>query len=674
MKDDAGNVVLPPSFEALGWSDGNFSVIGEFTGYRQQGSWGIINLKKEFITKADFESLVYSGGECIVARKKVSLAFSKSGCINLKGEIKIPFVYDGLRVQGLTAIVFNLTDAHYYYGLSDLTHRILIPVAYKNIRPLGTLRFAVENADNKFAIFSEEGKPVTNFSIDSLSSFYKSFAIIYQNHLQGLIGRDGVVKLETQYASIKIDKEGNVHARLPNEWFRINDKNQVIQKVLADGLKPTKGNRLIIQKGNVFGVVDYELNEVLPIQFDFLSELEDGKYLTKRNGKMGVVDKSNKTLVPFYFDSLVMEKTMYRAWNKNLGWRLLNAEGKDLAGKYYEKLLPANNLGFPTLSKGYAGMIDADGHEFIHCVFDSIGEPINGLLAVKFKGQYGIINANEDWLVAPQIFPLSVINSERYFERKPGNNFIRSFQGDIVYFTPYPLEFSSQSFTEQLPDGTKKKLNYDGAIIDEFSMPENIELLLAESEGFRGIKKDGRFGFVDQQGRLRVANRYDSIGEFHEDLAATKLIGKWGFVNSNDKIVINPNYDRPSYFKNEVAVVSRNGKFGLIGKNGKVKLALRYDEIQRQPDSKFLLIASKLQGLADKEGNVLVEPRFDSLRHASEGILIACHKGKCGAITEEGLNIIPMIYDQLEVELGARIFLAEKKSEWKTMSQLTVKP
>jgi len=153
MKDDSGNVVLPPSFEALGWSDGNFSVIGEVTGYRLNGSWGIINLKKEFISKADYESLVYCGGDCIVARKKINPVVRKTGCINLKGEIKIPFIYDGISVQGLRAIVFNLTGPRYYYGLTDLDNRILIPITNKNIRPLGTLRFAVENSENKIALF-----------------------------------------------------------------------------------------------------------------------------------------------------------------------------------------------------------------------------------------------------------------------------------------------------------------------------------------------------------------------------------------------------------------------------------------------------------------------------------------------------------------------------------------
>ncbi len=665
MKDDAGNVVLPPSFEALGWSDGNFSVIGEVTGYRLKGLWGIIDLEKKFITPADYESMVYSGGDYIIARKKINQVFSKTGCINLKGEIKIPFVYDGISVQGLRAIVFNLTNARYYYGLTDLTNRILIPAIYKNISSLGTLRFAVENSENKIALFGDEGKAITEFSIDSISAFYKSFAIVYQDHLQGLIDREGIAKLDTKYAAIKISEEGKVFAQLPNEWIFINDKNEVVKKIFADELKTLKGNRWIIRKGNVSGIVDQNLNVVVPIEFENLSEMELGKYSAKRNGKTGVIAENKKILIPFSFDSLVYENNVYRTFKKNLGWQLINSNGKELTGKYYQQLLPSNGIGFPAVSKGFSGLVNTDGHEFIHCVFDSIAQPINGLMAVKFKGSYGIIDAKEDWVVAPQAFPLQVLNEQRYMQKQPENNFIKSYTGEILYFTPYPLQFNKENFTEFLPDGTQKTISYGGEITQRTSLPEEVKEIFPESEDLRGIKKDGRYGFVDQRGRLRIANRYDSITEFHEGLAAIKLIGKWGFVNTNDQIAINPNFDQPSYFRNVMAIVSRNKKFGLIGKDGKSILQTRYEAIHRLPDNKFLLTSATLQGLADEKGNVLVEPRFDSLRDVGNGLLIVCHQGKCGAITEQGLNIIPMIYDQLTFDKTNKIFLARKKSEWK---------
>lgn len=668
MKDDAGHVVLPPSFEALGWSDGNFSVIGEVTGYRLKGLWGIISLEKKFITPADYESLVYCGGDCIVARRKLNPAFSKTGCINLKGEIKIPFAYDGISVQGLRATVFNLTNARYYYGLADLNNRILIPVVYRSIRPLGTLRFAVENEENKIALFGDEGKAITEFSIDSVSTFYKSFAIVYQDQLQGLIDRDGIVKLETKYKEIKINKEGKIFAQLPNEWLFINDKNAIIKKTSADQLIPFNVNRFIIRKGNLVGISDEDLNTVLPIEFESLTEVDRGKYLAKRHNKMGVIAEDGKTSVPFWFDSLIFGNNLYRAWNKNLGWSLINSVGKELTGKYYEMLSPANDLGFPGVSKSFSGVVNHDGHEFIPCVFDSIAQPINGLMAVKFKGSYGIINANEDWRVAPQNFPLRVIDGQQYLQQQPGNNFIKSYSGQIVYFTPYKVSFNKESFTEALPNGTEKIISYTGTVIQGLTPQESGNQFFYESEELRGIKKDGRYGFVDQRGRLRIANRYDSIGQFSEGLAAVKLIGKWGFVNTNDEIVVNPNFDYPGYFKNGVAIVSRNKKLGLIGKAGESMLPTRYDDVQRLAGNKFLLISSGLQGLADENGNVLVEPRFDSLGKAGKELLIVCHGGKCGAITDQGLNIIPMIYDQLTFDQVNKIFMAEKKTEWKEMS------
>jgi hypothetical protein len=396
-------------------------------------------------------------------------------------------------------------------------------------------------------------------------------------------------------------------------------------------------------------------------------EIEPGKYYAKQNGKMGVISEKGEIIVPFSFDSLVSERDYYRAYDKNSGWQLLNKVGKKLTEKYYAKLSSSNHLGFPVINKGFSGIINFEGHEFIHCVFDSIANPVGRLIAVKFKGQYGIVDSNEDWRVAPQNYPLQVINEQRYLQMQPENNFIKSFEGNIIYFTPYPIVFNNENFVEFLPDGTKKTISYNGEFLQRTEMPASVEAIFSEHEGLRGIKKDDRYGFVDDQGRLRIANRYDSIGEFNEGLASIKLIGKWGFVNMSDQIVINPNYDSSSFFLNGLAIVSRNEKFGLIDKSGSIILPLRYDYICRLPNGKFSLITSSLRGLADEKGNVLVEPRFISLKEIGTGLLITGNGEKWGAITDRGLSVIPMIYDQLSYIVSEKVFLAEKKSNWKLM-------
>lgn len=667
MKDDEGHVVIPPSFEALGWSDGNFSVAGDVTGYRLQGLWGIINLKKEFVTRAEFESLTYSGGENIVARKKINSVSHKSGCINLRGEIKIPFVYDGIQVQGLRAIVFNLSNSRYRYGLVDYGNKPILPVSYKYIRPLGTLRYAVENDQGQIALFNEGGSRVTEFTIDSVSAFYKNYAIIYQDHLQGLIDRDGMTKLETKYQLVKISADGKIFAQLPNEWSIISEKNEVKKQIFVDDLRVLDDQSFYFKRGSHWGVMDYELKPTIPARYQNVVEIDKRRFLATNSSKNGVIDDKNVVIVPFSFDSIRCSNQLLCVFNRERGWQLMDLNGQTLTTRFYQKIHSITREFFLIKSKDFYGLADANGKEVVHCVFDSVAAPVDGLVAVKFKGKYGIINVNENWLAAPQDFPLQPINRSVYLQRQPENNFVKTFSGEIKYFSPYRLKFNEHDFVETLPNGIEKKIGYDGVIIHRVDPPESTEEVFRESEGLRGMRKNGRYGFVDKDGKLRIANRYDSIGEFHEGLAPVKLIGKWGFVNVSDRVAINPNYDTPSVFFNGTAIVSRNKKFGVIDLMGNTILPLRYDMVSRQTDS-YLLSNSNLKGIADLKGNVTIEPRFDSIVSATTNLLIVCRDGKCGVITNLGLNVVPMIYDNVIFDSARNFFIAEKKSQLKEIT------
>ncbi len=133
---------------------------------------------------------------------------------------------------------------------------------------MAPLRFAVENTENKIALFDDEGKSITGFLIDSISDFHKNFARIYQNHWQGLIDRTGAIKLEAKYNSIKVDEAGNVDAKLPNEWLFINNKNERVKQFFAEELKPLNEKLLIIRRGRIFGLIDWELRPVIPVEYE----------------------------------------------------------------------------------------------------------------------------------------------------------------------------------------------------------------------------------------------------------------------------------------------------------------------------------------------------------------------------------------------------------------------
>ena len=187
--------------------------------------------------------------------------------------------------------------------------------------------------------------------------------------------------------------------------------------------------------------------------------------------------------------------------------------------------------------------------------------------------------------------------------------------------------------------------------------------MFEESEGYRGVQRDGLYGFVDSRGRLRIANRYQDIGRFKQGLAPVKILGKWGFVDMHDNIVINPNYEQASEFENGVSVVRRNGLFGILSTEGKVLLPLRYDSITRTGE-KFLIYSKSKVGLADLKGNVLIEPRFQALRVVSEDLVLVSDGVLWGALTADGLPVIPIMYHALCYNEVTAHFLAKEDKGW----------
>ncbi|MFN6087803.1 MAG: WG repeat-containing protein [Cyclobacteriaceae bacterium] len=675
IKDERGQVVIPPSFEALGWSDGSFSVIGETTGYRVQNHWGLINLKKEFITPAEFEELVYQGGEFVVARKQLNPASTKSGCINLRGKIILPFVYDGIKVNGLRAIVFNLVGSRFSYGLTNMKNEVLIPLLYKDIHSLGTLRYAVENREGKIALFSENGSAVSDFTIDSLSAFYKGFSIIHEHGLQGLIDREGVVKAPARYQSIKIEEDGRVLGKLPGEWIYLDSQNKALTRILADDLLPVRNRRTIIKSGDKFGLIDDLHQPLLPTEWDSLRELEDDLFLVKKTDRWGAIRSTSELQVPVVYNTLQFDEGGYRAFLKTSGWLLLDKKGIVKTAKAYRSIQEFDFSTWKVRNGIYWGLLNQEGNEVVHCVFDSIGDRIGNLVAVKFKGLYGIIDLQENWIIAPQRYPIRLADETRYLLIQPGNSFLKSMDGKVIYFTSYPVEFKEKYWVEHLPNGTENKLSYDGLKIMIEEKPQiktsatqlSVPGLFQMNEGLQGVCRNGKYGFVDAKGKLRIANRYDSIGAFQDGLAPVKLIGMWGFINSADKIVIQPNYESVSSFVNGLSIVQRSARMGLIDQRGQVVLPLRYEHIDRLSTGKFLLKANRLLGVAHVNGTIEIEPRFDDLKVLENGQLLVKQANKWGLISSSGLDIIPMQYDKLQFDPVKNQYLAFHKSEWRVL-------
>lgn len=670
IRDDQGHVVVPAAFDALGWSDGSFSLTGEITGYRQGARWGLLNLRKEFITKAEYLSLTAAGAAHVRVSREVSPTSIKVGCLDLKGAVVIPLVYDDVVIQDLRAIVMIKDGTQYKYGLVDLTHRIVLPVAYRQITPLGSLRYAVKNFPGKTALFSESGKWITDFDIDSLSSFRNDLAILYKGLYRGVMDRTGELRAKPIYRDVRWNDTGEVQLRKSPAWKIIDQRQRELHRAEADELEPVGVNRFRLGLNGKQGLVDSTFRTLVPAAYDYIGTVRNELFVVGEKKKYGLMRTDQSLVLPILFDTLIREGHLLRVRRTEVGqtqWHLYDTVGVQKTKSAYDHLAsPVNGLR-PALRKGYVGAIDASGTERIACVYDSLLEISDTGLAVKFKGLYGIVSRDDVWKLAPQPYPVRLVSEDRYLEVQGSLTFLKDFAGQIIYFTDRSLTIHPNYLEEKSPEGPEKLVNLNGQQIETVPVQPYATAEAKESEGLTLVKRDGKYGFVDSRGRLRIANRYEAAGDFHEGLAPVRLLGKWGFIDPSDQIIIQPVYDRPSSFIHGIAVVARNGKEGIIDRNGSIRLELRYDSIRVYDQKSFVLYQQGLRGLADSQGRILLEPRFESLLPIDGERVIVSQQGRYGLLTRDGMSLFPMRYASLRYQPFTETFFVKEPYDWENL-------
>ena len=668
LKNETGKVLIPPQYEALGWSDGAFSVMANATGYRSAGKWGLISLANHILTKAEYDEISPADASLIIVRKKSSMSLRiVAGAITPSGKEVIPFLYDDIKLFSLRAIVFTKLDGQYKYGLIDLENKLIIPQQFKNIRSIGSLRYAVENFDGKWALYTDSGKQLTNFTIDNILPFQNNYAIIFQDAKQGLIDRDGIIKIELKHQEIKINDDGLVYTRASSTWLFLDGQNKQHQKIQADSISEIGKNLLKIRDSGLIQMADYDLKPVSKAKISTLESFQNGKAIFSNDGKYGLIRNDGVVIIEPKYSNLKWDNNFFISNINQAGkdnWILLDSMGKPLHTKPYDLILPFNGQFFPVVNRKFWGAISPAGKEIVSCTYDSILQQHNENILVKFHGQYGVINQGEHWRVAPKSNKLRIVAEDRFIEYDSKNSYLKSFDNSIIYFSENRLELRGNSLLEYLSSGTIWEIGMNGTIVNRIILPELVEEIYPETEGLRGIKKNGQYGFIDSQGRLRIANRYESVRPFSEQLSAMKIRGKWGFIGHDDKIAIQPTYDEVFDFKNGLAVIKQKGLYGVVDKTGKQVLLPRYEKVSVLSNRNIIIQQNDLVGLADAQGKVLVNPKFHSITDLNNGYIIAERDGKYGAMTLQGVSTIPLMYDYLSYAPANNIFFAMMKSEW----------
>ncbi|MDA0193833.1 MAG: WG repeat-containing protein [Bacteroidetes bacterium] len=683
LRDDNGLVVIPATYDNLGWSDGNENPVDDVLGYEENDKWGIISTSNSRITDALYEKLYPVKGDMLISSRKSDFSSkARFGVLDKSGKAVVGFQYANL-VPCKNKLLASqiISGENMAYGLINYSEEVIIPVVYGSLHEVNTGYAASESG--LFAYFDETGKQLTKFSYDQIQPLNDKYSKCLIRGKIGLLDRKGNVVVNPEYKSAEFVNDSLVLLTEFPLWEFVLPGKEPLAMFSYDSMDPVSHGVYEVSANGHNALINIQ-EEVIVEKGQWSIDLLDEQFvLVENNQKFGVLKEGGISLIPMQYDSIYYSGEHFFAlkdFNGKPLWQIYSTFGTPISSTYFEAVGLMNDGLMPAKKNGYWGYVDFSGHVAIAFKYDHSSSFKDGRARVNYLGNYGIINSAGQWVVNPEHEQIEVINKDLFISRRAERSDIINSAGKVVYQTYHALEAHSLGVKEVTSSGKYGLINEKGerilapefdyisdlkddqlmivnrdddwGVVDRkgsfiINMTDEYQEIRDFSEDFLVIKKDDRYGFIDLNGKLRIANRYDDVQTFNDGQAAVKILGNWGFIDRLERLSIQPRYDRIGVFINQVAIVKEDGNFGLINRDDEDLIDIVYDSIWTLSSGSYMIKQNGQYGLVSSNGTMRINPKYDYLEENDNGFVIIEKRKKTGVLNSMGLDIIPSIYDQI---------------------------
>lgn len=690
LRDVDGNVVLSPAYENIGWSDGEIEFVGEVIGYQKNGFWGMMNSKGKPITSPLFKNLEYKGGEFFIASTLGRLSkIPLYGILDKKGKIISSFRYYRIEYgYNNQYIVSELQENRIKSGVIIPNGDIIIDMSYQKIKVLDQNQYLIRSFSGHYGVFSTEGDQILTNKYDDISLTANGEFLLMKDGLVGLADRLGNFINDLNAKSMTTNRLESYPV-----WSIRNEKNEIEERILADSIRSIGANKFLVYRNDRRIIFSSNLTSSGNLEGVLILEILEDAAIVKSNSGIEVLKLDGSKLLKQHYDSVFFDDDyFYVRSNKpvNKGWQLYSRIGSRLSQVFFDELLPQSGNRIRFKKDGYWGMLNFDGTIMIQPKYDTIFPFRNKRAVVETLGLRGLIDDQNQWVIFPYEENLKRLNDQLYVSQKgfhikffnEDGNPVRSITTEYKLLGQYIIiagekgkfgimnddgaMVTSIAYDEILPvlEDELFLVRIDSArgVIDQnertvVPLNERLEEVVGYSEGLIAIRLDGKYGFVNLDGQLRIANRYDDIRPFSGGLAPYKLNGKWGFLNKREQLVIQPVYTEVLPFFDGVAAVRENNRWGLIDLEGENIEPFNYIGITRLESGKYLMKGEKGYGLNDEKGRSILLPVYQYLEDLNGEKAIIRKNHNWGVINYNGTYVIPTLYKKVLYDYAQNKFL-----------------
>lgn len=495
------------------------------------------------------------------------------GVIDRQGNTIINPEYSEIKIPNPQKAIFICYQAENTIVLNERKEEILSqynnvqPIRLKNISSdlMYEKSILKYEKDGKYGLVNFEGKEITKPIYDEIDSFpYKEGELLVkQNGKYGIINIKGNKILEIEYDEIKLDEyytdenhyryAGYIVLNKTEEGYRYGYKNSKGKEILntqyneisrVTEMQDNDNAYLICAKNGQYGVAKNEEtiieNEYQSIHYDATNKL----FVVKKSKKYGVVNIEGKVIVPIQYQEIDITGIYIYAKDNQGETKVYNTNGG-------QENIDANIAILDTMSEKYKikiineegtkyGVIDKTGKQLIEPKYNYIEYLYDNYFIVSSEnGKLGILDDKGDIKVETNHDSLQKIQNTGLIQATLAEDKITKIYSKsiekICEMKDAVIEVKD-NYIKVNNELETKYFDKEGKELKNTEIYPNNKLFLKV--------KDNQYGFVDKSGKLVIEYKYDKAYEFNSyGFATIKKDGKWGAINEQGQEIVPPTYE-----------------------------------------------------------------------------------------------------------------------------------
>lgn len=578
---------LPP---AINWTR-------DFTFLKKDGSYHLVQMTtgKDFTVQTGEnqpEMRLISSNAFVVKDTLFSYVFDK------KGNLRFKIAADLIAADKEARYTINSSELIIFEKYPLIVTKTFTPYLAADEWVFGDEWEFLGNTYNekpiKYGIIDTLGKEILPMKYDIITIFHKGYAVIGQNGKYGLIDSTGKFKTPLVYDSMLYVKGFYIVGKAKKGILAFDGREIVpliYQEIVATDIE---NGYFKAKKDGKWGIMHISGQEIVPFEYEELAgNAVAGLWVAMKDHHCGIIrQRDKKVLVPFEYEGLqiVLDSLgdTLLIFQQNCLYGLMRLDGKIIAAAQYLFIKYLASTLFGVAENNMYGLIDASSGEVIlsKCyTMAEIEEVLSDILFIKIGKNYasGIWNTKTHTWQTPFYEECRILDKTKDYlvlriyqkEEKKYMQGIMDRQGKWIFEPENGAWDITHDFYLLIKD--EKSALYNHKLQNLLPLDSGNISILTDSLSAKSYFVRANKIFTDNGEVLTLPIKVDRASNLSENSFAFSFEGKVGFMGLDGKLLVAPTYDMVyKGFRNGIAKVLKGQISLFIDTKGNVLGEVEY--------------------------------------------------------------------------------------------------